>query len=155
MSEQAIFVEADVFEWNVLSDVSNSNLVEKIILAKSSNPQTLLLISNFNAFLEKENKKKQANPQLMELFKYCSGSMNAAVWIEPNMNPARLGLFPWITKQLEKLVRFAKLPAGDQPNQSASSKFAVPIRPYDTVSVRLCVMPIDLIKSGEHQSASD
>ena len=147
LADQAIFVDWSVFSWDVLSEVSNAALVEKIVISKASSEQTLLLISNFNGFLEKENKKKAAYPQLAELLKYSSGSLNAAVWIEPNMNTAKLKLFPFILDKLAKLAGFAKAALGGAGNESTEYLFAIPMKPTSTANVRLCVMPIELTKA--------
>lgn len=148
LAAQAIFVTSDCFSWDVLSELSNAELVEKIVLSKSLRPQTVLLISNFNGFLEKENKKKAAYPQIAELIKYSSGKLNAAVWIEPDMNTAKLGLFPFILGKLAKLTDFAKAVISGSGNESTSYDFAIPINPANTATVRLCVMPMDLEKGA-------
>lgn len=147
LETQGITISKQILTWNVLSALSNSNLVESIILSKATTQQTLLLISNFNGFLEKEGKKKDAYPQLAELLKYSSGKLNAAVWIEPNMNTAKLGLFPFIMKGLAKLVGFASPRVGASGNETCNYKFSTPANPENTANVRLCVMPIDLIKA--------
>lgn len=149
LEEQAIALSCTILPWDVLSELSNSELVERIILSKSSTMQTLLLISNFNGFLEKENKKKAAYPQLAELLKYSSGKLNAAVWIEPNMNTAKKGLFPFILNGLAKLKSFASPQIASAGNEECNYKFSVPATPANTANVRLCVMPIDLIKASK------
>jgi hypothetical protein len=145
---QAITVDFLVLSWDVLSELSNSCLVERIILSKANTLQTLLLISNFNGFLEREGKRKAAYPQLAELLKYCSGKLNAAVWIEPNMNTAKVGLFPFILKGLAKLTGFASPQIASTGNETCNHKFSTPPQPTNTANVRLCVMPIDLIKAA-------
>ena len=146
LAAQAIFLTVECFSWDVLSELSNAALVEKIILSKSNHLQTMLMISNFNGFLEKENKKKAAYPQIAELIKYSSGKLNSAIWIEPDMNTAKAKLFPFIMGKLLKLAGFAKamLPGGG--NEVTSFKFCLPVNPLNTANVRLCVMPIDLVK---------
>ncbi|MDQ1157425.1 hypothetical protein QE385_001752 [Sphingomonas sp. SORGH_AS 950] len=148
LEEQAITLDCFVSSWDVLSELSNSALVEKIVLSKAATQQTLLLISNFNGFLEKDGKKKAAYPQLAELLKYSSGKLNAAVWIEPNMNTAKKGLFPFIMKSLAKLTSFATPQVAASGNEECNYKFSTPAQPSNTANVRLCVMPIDLIKAG-------
>ncbi|WP_343762040.1 hypothetical protein [Sphingomonas molluscorum] len=148
-AEQAIFVKWSCFSWDVLCEVSNASLVEKIVLAKQNSLQTLLLISNFNGFLEQSKKKKEAQPQISELFKYSSGKMNAAVWIEPQMSAAKLGLFPFLMeKVLSKLPAFAKSVLGGSGNEETSFAFAPPMKMEKSVIVRLCVMPVELVKGS-------
>jgi len=148
LEDQAITVNCILMPWDVLSELSNSELVEKLVVSKASTQQTLLLISNFNGFLEKENKKKAAYPQLAELLKYSSGKLNAAVWIEPNMNTAKKGLFPFILKGLAKLTGFASPQLAAHGSEECDHKFSTPYKPENTANVRLCVMPIDLIKAA-------
>lgn len=148
LSEQAVFLTYECFSWDVLSESSNANLVEKIVLSKHKHLQTLLLISNFNGFLEKESKKKEAYPQIAELFKYASGKLNSAIWIEPNMKSAKFKLFPFILAKLAKLTSFAKPAVSGAGNETSNFKFFIPAKPSETANVRLCVMPIDLLKEG-------
>ncbi|MDP2131163.1 MAG: hypothetical protein U0975_15450 [Erythrobacter sp.] len=146
LAEQAIFVSYECFNWDVLSERSNAELVERIVIEKSKPSQVLILISNFNGFLERGGKKDAAFPQLKELFKYGSGKLNAAIWIEPDMKAAKLKLFPFIIDKLAKLVGFAKPSLDGGGNQTTHFKFFIPIRPPSTANVRLCVMPIELDK---------
>lgn len=148
LEEQAIFVEFENFSWNVLSPLSNTNLIERIVIAKEGKPQTLLLVCNFNGFLERDGKKKEADAQLSELFRYCSGPTNAAVWIEPNMKAAKIALFPWLARKIAALTKFASQIIPGDGNETTNSKFAIPINPQNTAAVRLCVMPFDLVKSA-------
>lgn len=148
LAQQAIFVNWSCFSWDVLSELSNAQLVERIVVSKTVNMQTLLLISNFNGFLENQNKKVKAYPQIAELLKYSSGKLNAAVWIEPNMNKASQGLFPFIMTKLKTLTGFAKPSLSGLGNETTDFKFALPITPLNTANVRLCVMPLDLIKGA-------
>jgi hypothetical protein len=146
LAEQAIFVEYECFKWDVLCELSNAELVEKIVVEKIKSSQVLIIISNFNGFLESGGKKDKAYPQLGELFKYGSGKLNAAIWIEPDMNAAKEKLFPFIMKKLLKLILFAKPTAVGSGHEITHYKFTIPIRPPNTANVRLCVMPIELVK---------
>ena len=144
---QAIFVTQELTNWDVLSAVSNGELVEKIILRKSESPQTLVIVSNFNGFLESSNKKKDAQPQLGELFKFASGLTNAAVWIEPIMNAASKGLFPWLKTAILKWAKFANLINSADVDDTSECLFELPAKPSSTAKVRLCVLPIELVRS--------
>ena len=146
LKDQAIFLTYDLISWDILSDVSTTNLIEKIVVSKHQHPQTLILIANFHGFLEREGKKKEASPQLDQIIKYSSGPMNAAIWIEPNMSGAKNGLFPWLTKQIGRLASFVKQMLPDEPTQIAEAKFRLPVSPTKTAIVRLRVMPLDLTK---------
>jgi hypothetical protein len=108
--------------------------------------QTLVIVCNFNGFLTASNKKKEAEPQLEELFKYSSDVTNAAVWIEPNMNAASNILFPWIKNKLSKWPLFAKLIGPPDDDETSQCPFEIPFHAPSTAKVRLRVLPIELKK---------
>lgn len=147
-SSQGIFVTHELLHWDVLSTVSNGELVERIILQKAIASQTLVVVCNFNGFLIKHNKKDKAEAQLGELFKFASGLTNAAVWIEPNMNAATVALFPWLKKVLLKWKLFAALIGSTDSSETCDCSFELPAKPPERAAVRLSVVPIDLVKQG-------
>ena len=145
---QGIFVTHELTNWDVLSSVSNGELVEKIVVRKSQSPQTLVVVSNFSGFLVSTNKMKDAQPQLAELFKFASGLMNAAVWIEPATSAATKGLIPWLKSVLGKWSLFAKLIGHHDADGTCECKFELPAKPGMTAMVRLCVLPIELVRQN-------
>jgi hypothetical protein len=147
LAEQAIQLSFETQHWDVLDTMSNTALIERIVVSKANLPQTLLLICNFNSFLERAGKKDEARPQLAELLRYCSGRTNAAVWIEPKMNSATNGLFPWLRTQIAKWSRFVKpISTADDP-ESTECKFSLPLSNGSTAIARLSVFPLDLAQS--------
>jgi len=146
LEEQAIFVTFELRDWNVLSPVSNSELIERIILSKATSLQTLVVVCNFNGFLERAGKKDEARPQLAELFRFCSGGTNAAVWIEPKMNAATGGLFPWLKKMFPRWSAFLKFLGSQDDDETSESKYELPLKAPSTAVARLAVLPIDLVK---------
>ena len=140
-------------EWNVLDKLSTADLVKESAVHGASCSSKLLVIANFNGFLVKEKKQKQAQPQLEELLRYASGEQSLAVWIEPDMNrsAANGGLFSWLYQQFDTVwKRFAKIdPAAtsSQPAFRTSARFSLPLKPTDFSRVSLAVMPIDLTRS--------
>lgn len=150
LADQAIFVEAEFLPWDVTDVLSNTDLV-KVAATKSNNKNhKLLVVANFNGFLEGNSKRNQAEPQLQELFRYASGKNSFAVWIEPIMKPVTTigGLFhvlgEWFTgKKGWKQIGKPEV-STDKPTFTSVSKFALPLLPGQTSPVRLAVMPITL-----------
>lgn len=144
LEEQDIFLTFDTITWNVLDDTSNQILVEKIAQAKSSHPQILLTVCNFSGFLERAGKWKEAEVGLNQLFKFCSGDMNAAVWIELNQNSVSNSLFKKIATLMGKLFKFGRLMAPEIESESAEARFKSPLVFGLCPRVRARVMPISL-----------
>jgi hypothetical protein len=157
LEEQAIFVEAQFFTWDVTDVLSNTDLIRRMTLASMDYPKRLLVVANFNAFLEKEKKRKVAERQLEELFRHVSGEHSVAVWIEPDMNRAigDGGLFQWLWGMVkDKWRRFAvwlrlaqERSDENAPVPTSSARFCLPLNPTETARVGLAVVPLDLVRS--------
>lgn len=148
LAAQAIFITREIIHWDVMDQLSNTNIIEKIVLSNNSKGQLLVLVTNFNGFLTRSGKKDQALPQIKELFRYCSGPTNAGVWIEPDMNKAKLDLFPWLKKVINSLAKFAQLIDPNSTDETSSALFEIPFSPPNTANVRIRVVPMDLIRSN-------
>ena len=145
---QAITISYELMHWDVLDPMSNASLVERIIISKNSNPQTLLLICNFTGFLERAGKRDEAQKQIEELLKYCSGSTNAAVWIEPKLKATLESLFPWLKKKIKQWKAFVNIYGNDEEgDQTSEANFSIPLCLPETAMVRLCVLPLNLTKA--------
>ncbi len=151
LEAQGIFVAAEFVFWDVTDDLRNTDLIRKMTLAAASNPNRLLVVANFNAFLEKEAKKKDAEPQLAELFRHASGKQSVVVWIEPDMNRAVCSLFPWLCKMIKGAWRrFATVTMNiDDPIATSHARFHLPLNPDQTARVGFAVMPIELVRSSK------
>ena len=155
LEAQAIFVEAEFLSWDVTCSGSNTDLVRRVTLASAGTPKRLLVVANFNGFLEKEKKRKEAQPQIEELFRHASGDNSVAIWIEPDMNRATAdgGLFSWLRSLLKGPLRlFAKENHDEddlapKPIYTSSAQFRLPLNPSETARVRLAVMSINLVRS--------
>ena len=101
LEEQAIFVKADWLEWDVTDSLSNTDLIRMMTQVAVGKANRLLVVANFNGFLEKDRKRKEAESKLGELFRHASGNNSMAIWIEPNMNRATEGVFPWLKALLK------------------------------------------------------
>ncbi|WP_010411103.1 hypothetical protein [Citromicrobium sp. JLT1363] len=151
LEEQAIFVSVDSFRWDVLDDVSNVELVQKIAQAKLKFPQVLLLVCNFSGFLERQGKWKAANEGLGLLVRFCSGDMNAGVWIEPDQKAVSKGLFGKLSKLFRELLEFARLVDGDEEGAASSARFACPLGTGRTHRVNARALPFELAIKREKE----
>jgi hypothetical protein len=152
LEAQAIFVEAIFREWDVTCSLSNTDLIQCVTQRVMDYNKRLLIIANFNGFLEKERKRKDAEKQIEELFRHLSSTDNSmAIWIEPNMNRATESLFPWIFKKVKEFwSRFViiKLESKLEPMPlNTSTEFRLPLSDSNKSSVRLSIIPINLIRS--------
>lgn len=155
LEAQAIFVQEEFLCWDVTDPLSNTALIKCATIKSDNASQRLLVIANFNAFLEREGKRKDAQPQIEELFRHASEGNSVAIWIEPDMNRATAqgGLFQWLRGLvLTTWKRFARQnfdPTAAEPVSTCSARFRLPLRPSQTARVGLAVMRIDLVRSDE------
>lgn len=148
LEEQAIFVDANWLGWDVTNSLSNTDLIQTMTQAAAGKANRLLVVANFNGFLEKDRKKNEATPRLEELLRHASGSNSVAIWIEPNMNRATEKLFPWLRTLLKGAWRlFAREDSGggeEKPVAESAARFQLPLTPEKTARVGLAVMAIEL-----------
>lgn len=150
---QAVFVESEFITWDVTDTLNNTDLIRRLTIAAANCDKTFLVIANFNAFLIRGGKFKNALPQIAELLRYCSGNSSAAIWIEPDMNRATKegGLFHKLRAMLVEAWRlFAREDVEDglpAPVPTAAARFRLPLNPNQTARVGLAVMPLDLIRT--------
>jgi len=155
LEEQAIFVSQQFLSWDVTDPLSNTDLIRSITINSARASHRLLVVANFNAFLERHGKRKAAQPQIEELFRHVSGPHSVAIWIEPNMNRAtgQGGLFQWLKDLVStRWKRFANQgndPAAGDPMCASSALFTLPLRPSQTAVVRLAVMRINLFRADQ------
>lgn len=147
LAEQAINVNAEFYDWDVTSDVSNTKLIKKMIAAFEHNPKRLLIVANCSGFLK--NKRKEAEKQILELLRYSSEENSFGVWIEPQKNDAIQpgGVFGWLSNKAETVLRkFIKkndLELGST-HFKTSSLFVLPLESPNSVIVRLAVNALEL-----------
>ncbi len=151
LQAQAIFVEAEFLRWDVTNALSNTDLIKRMTQVSVNYPNRLLIVANFNGFLEKDRKRNEATPQLSELFRHASGTQSVALWIEPDMNRATAsgGLFSWLHNLLKGAWRlFARAHSGDtKPVSTTRAIYHRPLNPAETPRVNLAIIPIDLVRS--------
>lgn len=144
LADQGITVVVETLPWDVLDEVSNVELVQKIAQTKATHPQILLLVCNFSGFLERQGKWKAAAPGLKMLLQFCSGDMNAGVWLEPDQKAVSKGLFQKLGNLIGGLIAFAKQVGEDDEGDAASAKFYCPIGTGKTHRVSARTMPFEL-----------
>lgn len=153
LKTQAIFVEAEFLSWDVTDNLKNTDLIRKMTLSSAKNPKRLLIVANFIGFLEKEGKRKEAEPQIGELFRHASGENSLAIWIEPRMNKAIAegGLFSWLRKllkgQWKLFAREDPTVSELRPIHTSEADFRQPINPDSFAIARLALMRLDLVRS--------
>jgi hypothetical protein len=140
LEAQAIFVTPSLMHWDVLDDLSNTDLIQKMTVHSIEPCRRLLLVANFSGFLERSRNRSKAMPRMDELFRHASGRGALAVWIEPKTNVATNGggLFAALTKLFPWVRRSHQEPAF----MTSESAFFAPFG--TTAMVRLAVVRFDL-----------
>jgi hypothetical protein len=151
LEAQAIFVVEEFLDWDVTDRLSNTDLASQVTVKAASCSRKLLVVANFNGFLERSGKRAEAQRQIEELFRYSSGANSVAIWVEPDMNRATRegGLFGWIKSLLNTWNLFAQKsvdPTSGEPVSRCSARFVRPLDPTQTARVGLAVMRIDLLR---------
>ena len=115
LADQAIFLSHEFLPWDVLSNISNTDLIQRVVRANADERPNCLVIANFSAFLEKEKKRKEASPQIEELIRHTSRSNGHALWLEPCTNTATSagGLLPWVAEMFSNRWKSLFLPKRD------------------------------------------
>ena len=145
LESQAIFLTEHFLVWDVTCKFSNTDLIKCMVLKSASAAKTLLVIANFNGFLERGGKKKAAEPQLADLLRFGSDDAkeNVGIWIEPQSKPA-FGILDWFGRNLSNAWRkFVRRPTNSAV-LTASARFQDPIHSDSTPRVNLAVIHFDL-----------
>jgi hypothetical protein len=153
LEAQAIFVKEDFLHWDVTDQLSNTSLIIRTTIASASATKRLLVVANFNAFLQRHEKRSLAEPQIGELFRHAFGANCVAIWIEPKMNTVTEtgGLFQWLKKLVDTTWRrFARRQSDAAVGASfpaCAVRFRLPLSPNRTCRVGFAVMPIELYRA--------
>jgi hypothetical protein len=146
LKRQAITVETALRSWDVLDRLSNTDLIREILKREKEAGRLLVAVANFSSFLQKESKFKEAQPQLDELMRYCSGGKGVTFWIEPATKAATTkgGLFSriWssIVKRLQGIVAHGDGQERDGAYQS-ESRFFRALAEDEKVRVTVALLP--------------
>lgn len=149
LKRQAIVVRRTFMHWDVLNKLVNTDLIGCVLRNSQEPCKRLVVVANFNAFLEKERKRKEALPQLEELFRHSSGRGHVVVWLEPQMNTSVKagGLLPAIVAAAKLLWRpFAKVQSSAEGGEIllADSAFRPAVAAGELAAVHLAVIRLDL-----------
>lgn len=153
LESQAIFVQAELLPWDVTDNLSNTDLIQNMVRAKTSVSKNLLVVANFSDFLTTSGKQKDAQPQLSELFRHASGDKSVAIWIEPQMKSAVSdnGLFSivgrWVKDKWHRFVRVNTDGVSDHHFLSSMVQFQSTLKPDQLRPIRLAVMRLDLVRT--------
>lgn len=149
LKEQAIDIEYEVLDWNVLELINTADLIRQITLKSQDCDARLLVVSNFSGFLESSGNWKKAQKQFSDIFIHSRDKLSAAIWIEPQTNKVIKGFYPrvikWFKELFQPILTFAK--DDDKPVEDfygvADIHCEQPIK-EGTFPVRLTVARFDL-----------
>ena len=148
LARQGIFVSESFVGWDALCQQSTTALCREVVLASPYTRRTLLLVANFSSFLVREKKRKQAEPQLNELFRYAASARGGwALWVEPQMNTvtAQGGLFDFFRKLFRTGWRsIVRLVPGSEDFMTTAAKFRDPVSDDESHRVHLAVQRVEL-----------
>jgi hypothetical protein len=150
LESQAIWATFHVASWDVCDCLSNTDLIQRISASGINSTARLVLIANFSAFLQKDGKWKDAQPQFAELFRHCRHEQSSVIWIEPKVNyvtgPGQffMRLADTISTKWKKFVRAA--PADGDAVKCSEVSVVHPLNPNEAFVVHLSVKQLDLIK---------
>jgi hypothetical protein len=153
LAAQAIFVQHTQVSWDVCDQVSTTALLQLFMGRAANAEQRVVVVSNFSDFLSRSGKQREAEPQLQDVFRFCSSATvpAAAIWIEPHTNKAvgPGGALSWFVGAAKrKIAKFARVffggAAEESPVAETASIFVKPLTPHITAPVRLAVVRFDL-----------
>ncbi|MCI5163680.1 MAG: hypothetical protein D3917_17025 [Candidatus Electrothrix sp. AX5] len=146
LEEQAIWIEFEIVEWDILNKISTVDLIKKITISSQNATAKLLILSNFTGFLANSGNWKKAQPQLDDIFLHSRDSLSTSIWIEPQTKK----VVNFFTKAIEWLKTSFSPLLGSRLTTNDHSWFAEadvfckqPIKDGD-FPVRLTVMRFDL-----------
>jgi hypothetical protein len=151
LAAQAIHIEHKAMSWDVCDPMSTTDLLRRFVVDAAQAERKLVAVSNFSDFLKTSGKWQEAEPQLDEIFRFCSGSCSTALWLEPQTNAAThsggilsraVDLFKRKLNRVAHLVGIG-LRAGDDASKTQAN-FALPLQPGRTAVARLAVLRFDL-----------
>ena len=153
LAAQAIFVTHTQTSWDVCDQVSTTSLLQLFMKVSADSEQRAVVVSNFSDFLNRNGKRREAERQLHDIFRFCSSATvpAAAIWMEPQTNSAvgPGGAFRWLVDTVVgKIAKFARVFVGgtktESPVAETAASFVKPLAPQTTAPVRLAVLRFDL-----------
>jgi hypothetical protein len=154
LAAQAIFVEHTQVSWDVCDRVSTTALLQLFMGRAANAEQRVVVVSNFSDFLGRSGKQREAEPQLQDIFRFCSSATvpAAAIWLEPHTNKAvgPGGALSWFVGAVKKkIAKFATVFFGgrateESPVTETAATFVKPLTPHIIAPVRLAVVRFDL-----------
>jgi hypothetical protein len=154
LEEQAIFIVEQFVEWDVTDSIKNTDLIQVFSTAAAKISKRLLVVANFSGFLEREGKRKDAQPQLEELFRHASARPSVAVWVEQQTNQVLKDGGLWqhiVTTVRTAWKRFMRINSDEQSNDpilKTESNFKPVLRHPGVAKARLSVVRFDLERLG-------
>ena len=151
LAAQAVDVEYKPMHWDVCDPISTAMVLKRFVADADMATRKLVVVSNFSGFMKTRGKRKEAEPQLDEVFRFCTGARSTALWIEPQTNAATDagGVLQWVvdmvTRRLPRVAEFVGLAPGQAEAPAMTQVgFALPLFPGRTSVVRLAILRFDL-----------
>jgi hypothetical protein len=149
---QSIFVNSHFLRWDVTDSISNTDLIQQMLLASAPSGRRLVVVANFSAFLGQSGKRKQAEPQLSELFRHASSNDNVAIWIEPqtasatNPNGLFSDLSRWMAERWSAFSRIVRRDLSDAPFCTCKVDYTSTLDLSRRRPIRLAIMHLSLTR---------
>ncbi len=144
LRNQAIFLHEHLVEWDACSDISTTQLLYRWMQHATDCHEHLVVIANFSAFLQSQNKFKEARLQFSEIFRWANCRNSSVIWVEPQTNQAKKGLFIRLRDVFGRLFTLFHPKQSNEPfTAEASAHYQHPLRPVDYPRVNLAVLRLE------------
>ncbi|MFM2320378.1 MAG: hypothetical protein RLZZ215_2999 [Pseudomonadota bacterium] len=146
LKEQAIDLEYEVLNWDVLCKVSTADFIKKMTISSQGINIKLLIFSNFSGFLQNSGKWNQAKDQFENIFLHSREDLSTVIWIEPQRNEVN-SFFERIISWFKKIfsVIIPSVTTNEKSYAQSHANCRHSIRNID-FSVRITVVRFDLPK---------
>lgn len=100
LHKQGITINAIFRHWNLLDEVSNTQLLHDWMVHAPDCREHFLLVANFSGFLQSGGNFKEGQQRLEELFRWAAVRRSTVAWLEPQTNAALVAMWPKVIKRL-------------------------------------------------------
>lgn len=146
LRRQGITVHPLFRRWDLLDELSTTELLHAWMVHAPECREHFLLMANFSAFLHSSGNFKNAKNRLEEMFRWAAVRRSTVVWIEPQTNIALESVLPRVIKaffvKTLELIGAAK-PSDPEPKPLLSNAhFRHPLRVDGHSAVRLSLVKL-------------
>ncbi|HEU5081307.1 MAG TPA: hypothetical protein VFT72_18995 [Opitutaceae bacterium] len=143
LREQAIFVHPSFRIWDLMDEISTTELLHAWMVHSPDCRDHFMLTANFSGFLHESTRLNAARERLAEMFRWAAVRRSTVAWIEPQTNAAMKSMWPRLFKGLlAKVATFFRQASTEQSSQPLCSdaRFEHPLRTGTRYNVRLSLM---------------